>query len=60
MVVVPKTGLEPVSLSAADFKSDVYTIPPLGPTATNLRVKVMLATRETQAPALSSKGWQSL
>ena len=32
-VVVPKTGLEPVSLSAADFKSDVYTVPPLGPTA---------------------------
>ena len=31
-LLVPKTGLEPVSLSAADFKSDVYTIPPLGPT----------------------------
>ena len=30
---MPKTGLEPVSLSAADFKSDVYTVPPLGPTA---------------------------
>ena len=36
-VVVPKTGLEPVSLSAADFKSDVYTIPPLGPTPATCR-----------------------
>ena len=27
--MVRETGLEPVSLSAADFKSAVYTIPPL-------------------------------
>ncbi len=27
---VPGTGLEPVSLAAADFKSAVYTIPPPG------------------------------
>ena len=30
--LVPRTGLEPVSLAAADFKSAVYTIPPPGPT----------------------------
>jgi hypothetical protein len=40
--VVPKTGLEPVSLAAADFKSDVYTIPPLGPTIRHRAMKVVL------------------
>ena len=29
LVLVRETGLEPVCLSAADFKSAVYTIPPL-------------------------------
>ena len=30
ILLVPGTGLEPVSLAAADFKSAVYTIPPPG------------------------------
>jgi hypothetical protein len=29
ITLVRETGLEPVSLAAADFKSAVYTIPPL-------------------------------
>lgn len=53
---VPKTGLEPVSLAAADFKSDVFAIPPLGPTGGTYPGAPGWQTRNAQAPARSSSG----
>ena len=68
---VPKTGLEPVSLSAADFKSDVYTVPPLGPTspkcgrtpdwqpgkAAGVRLRLALGTKPGFLPHMAMHCW---